>query len=158
MSKRYDDELFHTLSETKRLVGDTPVPAGEEFSLESILAEFGQGAAEPADETVVVEEEELRRVPETKDEKSTPVQEQEEEKPPVSTEEAAPEVDTTKPEKPEEHAAAPRRGKVLQFPRIFVPGRRKSLHGRKRPPWRRTCRSRQKKCRQNLREKKRISR
>lgn len=121
MSKRYDDELFHTLSETKRLVGDTPVPAGEEFSLESILAEFGQGAAEPADETVVAEEEELRRVPETKDEKSTPVQEQEEEKPPVSTEEAAPEEDTTKPEKPEEHAAAPRRGKVLQFPRIFVP-------------------------------------
>ena len=48
MSNRRDNALLDTLSETRRLVGDLETPAGAEFSLESILAEFGQGEAEPA--------------------------------------------------------------------------------------------------------------
>ena len=48
MSNRRNDDIFDTLSETRRLVGDLETPAGEEFSLESILAEFGQDGAEPA--------------------------------------------------------------------------------------------------------------
>jgi len=48
MSQRQHDDIFDTLSETRRLLGDLEIPAGEEFSLDAILAEFGQGAAEPA--------------------------------------------------------------------------------------------------------------
>ena len=47
MSDRRDD-IYDTLSESKKLVGDLEVPAGDEYSLNSILAEFGQGAAQPA--------------------------------------------------------------------------------------------------------------
>jgi hypothetical protein len=47
MSDRRDD-IYDTLSESKKLVGDLEVPTGDEYSLNSILAEFGQGAAEPA--------------------------------------------------------------------------------------------------------------
>ena len=45
MSNRRDD-IFDTLSETKRLVGDLEIPTGEEFSLQSILAECGGACAE----------------------------------------------------------------------------------------------------------------
>lgn len=46
MDKYTDEELLHTLSETKRLLDGIEEVQGEEFSLESILAEFGHGAAE----------------------------------------------------------------------------------------------------------------
>ena len=113
MSKRSDD-LFDTLSETKRLVGDLEAPAGEEFSLESILAEFGQGVAEPAqkqEETPpapaepVEEESSCQEVPE---EEPTPVENEAEEA-------AAPEEEPVRQEEP-----APRRTKVLQFPQLFA--------------------------------------
>ena len=41
MSERHYDDIFDTLA-------DLEIPEGEEFSLEAILAEFGQGVAEPA--------------------------------------------------------------------------------------------------------------
>ena len=47
MNDRHDD-ILHTLSETKELLGDFEVPAGDDFSIEDILSEFGQGEAEPA--------------------------------------------------------------------------------------------------------------
>ena len=47
MNDRHDD-ILHTLSETKELLGDFEVPAGDDFSIEDILSEFGQGEAKPA--------------------------------------------------------------------------------------------------------------
>ena len=49
MSDRRDD-ILDTLTESKRLVGDLELPTGEEYSINSILTEFGQDAAEPAPE------------------------------------------------------------------------------------------------------------
>ena len=59
MSDRRNKDLLDTLEETKRLVGDLETSAGGAFSLDDILAEFGQGAAEPApreEPTALVEE------------------------------------------------------------------------------------------------------
>ena len=67
MSNRRNDELFHTLSETRLLVGNMEVPSGEEFSLESILAEFGQGEAEPAPKKESVHAEIEETTPEQKE-------------------------------------------------------------------------------------------
>ena len=78
MSNRRDDPLFDTLSETKRLVGDVETPAGGEFSLESILAEFGQGAAKPAPEEASappVEEAVAEPAPQSEAEEQTELQE-----------------------------------------------------------------------------------
>lgn len=48
MSRHTDEELFHTLGETARLLQGINETEGETYSLEDILAEFGQGAAKPA--------------------------------------------------------------------------------------------------------------
>ena len=48
MSKYTDDELYQLLTETGRLLRGVKPREGEEYSLESILAEFGQETAEPA--------------------------------------------------------------------------------------------------------------
>ena len=48
MSKYTDDELYQVLTETGRLLKDVAPVEGEEYSLDSILAEFGQGGAKPA--------------------------------------------------------------------------------------------------------------
>ena len=61
MSERHDD-IADMLSETKRLLGDLKTPEGEEFSLDNILAEYGQGAAEPAQKEADVVKEELPEV------------------------------------------------------------------------------------------------
>ena len=90
MSERHDD-IADMLSETKRLLGDLKTPEGEEFSLDNILAEYGQGAAEPAQKEADVVKEELPEV-------ELPV--------PVSP---------VQPELPK-----PNREKVLQFPRMFA--------------------------------------
>lgn len=57
MSKYTDEELYQALTETGRLLQGVAPVEGEEYSLESILAEFGQDAAEPA-QTPVREESE----------------------------------------------------------------------------------------------------
>lgn len=90
MSERHDD-IADMLSETKRLLGDLKTPEGEEFSLDNILAEYGQGAAEPTQKEADVVKEELPEV-------ELPV--------PVSP---------VQPELPK-----PKREKVLQFPRMFA--------------------------------------
>lgn len=118
MSKRRDDDLFDTLSETKRLVGELEMPVGEEFSLESILAEFGQDAAEPAPKREVAppvpEPEEEIPAPEEPKEVPTPQEEFPEEAP-------ACEEEMTHDPAPKEEPK-PRRAKVLQFPRLFARG------------------------------------
>lgn len=43
-----EEELYQTLTETGRLLRDVKPVEGEEYSLDAILAEFGQGAAESA--------------------------------------------------------------------------------------------------------------
>ena len=48
MSKYTDDEQYQVLTETGRLLKDVAPVEGEEYSLDSILAEFGQGGAKPA--------------------------------------------------------------------------------------------------------------
>ena len=48
MSKYTDDELYQLLTETGRLLRGVKPQEGEEYSLESILAEFGQETAKPA--------------------------------------------------------------------------------------------------------------
>ena len=98
MSNRRDDDLFDTLSETRRLVGDLEMPAGEEFSLESILAEFGQGEAEPA-----LKQEERVIQPAEPEETAVPQEPAEEAKPQPQPEKERPR----------------RRNKVLQFPGKF---------------------------------------
>ena len=95
MSNRRNDELFHTLSETRLLVGNMEVPSGEEFSLESILAEFGQGEAEPALKTETVTAGRAETLPEA-EEMAAAAEE--------SAEKAEAEKETS-------------RRKVLQFPR-----------------------------------------
>ena len=103
MSNRRDDPLFDTLSETKRLVGDVETPAGGEFSLESILAEFGQGAAKPAPEEASappVEEAVAEPAPQSEAEEQTELQE------------------TVQSGAEEEKSAASGRAKVLLFPKI----------------------------------------
>ena len=82
MSDRRDD-ILDTLTESKRLVGDLEMPTGEEYSINSILTEFGQDAAEPAPEEETAQE---------------------------SVEETGPSSRS---------AAASRRAKVLQFPKLF---------------------------------------
>ncbi len=96
MSKRRNDDLFHTLSETHLLVGNMEVPSGEEFSLESILAEFGQGEAEPAPKTESEPVQEAKKPPEPEEIAETAAEQVTEETPPKKT--------------------AVRRRKVLQFP------------------------------------------
>ena len=77
--------------------------SGEEFSLESILAEFGQGAAEPV---------------QNGEETAAP-----EEQPPHAPD--VPEEQPAEPEEPEEKPVAekplPKRKKVLRFPGKFRP-------------------------------------
>ena len=48
MSRHTDDELYQLLTETGRLLRGVEPREGEEYSLESILAEFGQETAKPA--------------------------------------------------------------------------------------------------------------
>ena len=48
MSRFTDDELYQLLTETGRLLRGVKPREGEEYSLESILAEFGRETAEPA--------------------------------------------------------------------------------------------------------------
>jgi|GEM_PF-150425 len=48
MSKHTDDELYQVLTETGRLLKGVAPVEGEEYSLDAILAEFGQDAAKPA--------------------------------------------------------------------------------------------------------------
>lgn len=105
MSNRRNDDIFDTLSETRRLVGDLETPAGEEFSLESILAEFGQDGAEPAPKREVT--------PPGAEESPTP--DKVIQKP--AAEEKEP-VQETVPEAKGEPVR--RRGKVLQFPAFFA--------------------------------------
>ncbi len=50
MGKYSDDELYQVLTETGRFLKDVVPVEGAEYSLDSILAEFGQSAAEPAPE------------------------------------------------------------------------------------------------------------
>ena len=115
MSNRRDD-IFDTLSETKRLVGDLEIPAGEEFSLQSILAEFGQGAAEPApkEETAPACEEPVEEIPVPAEE---PVEEVSVEE--TSDEQPVEEEPSAEEEPEEEPAPLQRRAKILQFPGIF---------------------------------------
>ena len=113
MSNRRDDDLFDTLSETRRLVGELETPAGEEFSLESILAEFGQDAAEPAPKREVTPP-----APEPEGEVSVP---EEPEDIPASQEEPV-EEEREREAEPEEEETKPRRAKVLQFPKLFTRG------------------------------------
>ena len=100
MNNRRNDDILDTLSETRRLVGDLETPAGTEFSLESILAEFGQDGAEPAPKREVT--------------------------PPAEEEVSVPEKAAEEPERVQEPAAevkeepTRRRGKVLQFPDFFT--------------------------------------
>ncbi len=98
MSNRRDDKLFNTLSETRLLVGNLEVPAGEEFSLEAILAEFGQGEAEPAPMK-----------------ESAPAQVQE--TLPVAEESVDPTVQEQTEKTAAEEPVRQRRSKVLQFPK-----------------------------------------
>ena len=63
MSKEQDRKLYNTLTAAgKMLKGITPVE-GEEYTLESILAEFGSGAAKPAPEETAMpaDEEKVKR-------------------------------------------------------------------------------------------------
>ena len=120
MSNRRDD-IFDTLSETKRLVGDLEIPTGEEFSLQSILAEFGQGAAEPApkEETTPAHEEPAEEVPVSAEE---PVEEVSVEEPLAEEEpsdEQSAEESSAEEEPEEEPVPLQRRAKILQFPGIF---------------------------------------
>lgn len=48
MSKEQDKQLYETLTRTGRLLKGIEPVEGEEYTLESILAEFGQGGAKPA--------------------------------------------------------------------------------------------------------------
>lgn len=133
MSKRQYDDIFDTLSETHRLLRDLEVPEGEEFSLSAILAEFGQGAAEPAPDTA-------DPVEELADEQPAPVAEVTEEAPAeepfVPAEEIAEEEEASAPEEevlpelpeeevpketlPAEEEPVPAvRRKVLLFPKLF---------------------------------------
>lgn len=48
MSNYTDDELYQALTETGRLLKGAAPVEGEEYSLDTILAEFGQDAAKPA--------------------------------------------------------------------------------------------------------------
>ena len=50
MSRERDQKLYDSLTATGRLLEGREVVEGEEYSVESILAEFGRGAAEPAPE------------------------------------------------------------------------------------------------------------
>ena len=95
MSDRYDD-IAQMLSETKRLLGELEAPTGEEFSVDHILAEFGQSGAEPAqnEESAVAAEEVVAAIPEPEMPK------------PVSPDTV--ELPKLKKEK------------VLQFPRVFA--------------------------------------
>lgn len=120
MSNRRDD-IFDTLSETKRLVGDLEIPTGEEFSLQSILAEFGQGAAEPAPK-----EEPAPACEEPVEEISVPAEEPVEEvsvEEPLAEEEPSDEqsaeASSAEEEPEEEPVPLQRRAKILQFPGIF---------------------------------------
>lgn len=117
MIDRRDNDLFDTLSETKRLVGELEAPHGEEFSLESILAEFGQDAAEPVPKREVTPpapgpEEEIPVLEEPED---VPVPQEE----PVEEE---PEPQSEREAEPAEEEPKPRRAKVLQFPKLFTRG------------------------------------
>ncbi len=74
MNDRHDD-IFHTLSETKELLGDLEVPAGDDFSLENILAEYGRSEAKPApkrEETVAAAPVEPEKPAEGEREEETP--------------------------------------------------------------------------------------
>jgi len=83
MSKYSDEELYQALTETGRLLRDVSPVEGEEYSLDAILAEFGRGAAKPAQKEVAPE-------PEKPEE---PTQE------PPAQEEKAPKAETAPEEK-----------------------------------------------------------
>ena len=134
MSKRRNDDLFDTLSETKRLVGDLDVPTGGEFSLESILAEFGQSAAEPAPKqgTIPVQEElPAEEVPQEApaEEIAAPVEAETElsVEEPLEEDVISEEAEPVEEARPAEEEAAPAeqeesvrpRAKILQFPGFF---------------------------------------
>ena len=108
MSERHYDDIFDTLA-------DLEIPEGEEFSLESILAEFGQGAAEPA----LKEAEMPKELPK----EETPVLSVEEaDEPETAEEDLVPEEpDETFPElaAEEEAPAEDRRRRVLRFPFVL---------------------------------------
>lgn len=59
MSKYTDDELYQLLTETGRLLQGVKPREGEEYSLDSILAEFGQETAKPAPKPEEPAEEEV---------------------------------------------------------------------------------------------------
>ena len=121
MSDRHDD-IAEMLSETKRLLGDLEAPGGEEFSLDHILAEFGQGAAEPAQ----------------KEASSAAVKEETEE---------IPEPEMPKPVSPDTvELPKLKKEKVLQFP-VSLPPRKSNppLRRWKKSSRRKCCRSRRKK-------------
>ena len=63
MSREQDKKLYDTLTATGELLKGVRPVEGEEYSLESILAEFGKGGAEPAQR---VKTEEKREIPEKK--------------------------------------------------------------------------------------------
>lgn len=75
MSNRRDDDFLDTLEETQRLVGDLDASAGDAFSLDDILAEFGQDAAKPTpkrEAAAPMPEKEPEPAPEKKEEPRKP--------------------------------------------------------------------------------------
>ena len=53
MKNEQDKQLYETLTRTGRLLKNIEPVEGEEYTLESILAEFGKGAAEPAHDPII---------------------------------------------------------------------------------------------------------
>ncbi len=91
MNDRHDD-ILKTLSETKELLGDLEMPAGDDFSLENILAEFGRSEAKPAPK-------EEETVPTAPAEPETPAEPEREETPePAAEPEEAAEKSAPEPE------------------------------------------------------------
>ncbi len=83
MSRYSDDELYQVLTETGRLLKGVAPVEGEEYSLESILAEFGQDAAKPAPEKRPEPEEPLKEEPPEEEPVSRPEPKKTEEEPAV---------------------------------------------------------------------------
>ena len=72
MSKYTDDELYQLLTETGRLLRGVKPQEGEEYSLESILAEFGQETARPAQNPTEPQQETPEQPPEEPERQSAP--------------------------------------------------------------------------------------
>ncbi len=92
----HHDEILDMLSETKRLVGDLEIGADDSFSLDDILTEFGQSAAEPAPK---------EKAPSMEEEK-------------MAEPEPASPVETEGIPQPTQEDPPKKRAKVLQFPRF----------------------------------------